>query len=109
MTRHRSTSRLSSRAETSAGSNLDGMEIEVVGKATGAGIREERDGGEGGEGEGEYVVMKRVVQLPRKVWCGRNVSGFYFSLESNWTGGWRACLVSICTSADVLCDGVVQG
>ncbi|KAG4028066.1 hypothetical protein MFRU_024g00370 [Monilinia fructicola] len=72
MTRHRSTSRLSSRAETSAGSNLDGMEIEVVGKATGAGIREERDGGEEEEGKGEYVVMKRVVQLPRKVWCGRN-------------------------------------
>ncbi|KAB8291702.1 hypothetical protein EYC80_006500 [Monilinia laxa] len=68
----RSTSRLSNHSEPNVRSNLDGMEIEVVGKSTVARIGEERDEEGEGEGEGEYVVMKRVVQLPRKVWCGRN-------------------------------------
>ncbi|KAF7944317.1 hypothetical protein EAE96_010715 [Botrytis aclada] len=48
--------------------NLDGMEIEVVGKKHRAEMEVEREE----DREGEYVVMRRVVKLPRRVWCGRN-------------------------------------
>ncbi|KAM3156267.1 hypothetical protein ABEW05_003165 [Botrytis cinerea] len=48
--------------------NLDGMEIEVVKKKQVSEMDVERKE----DREGEYVVMRRVVKLPRKVWCGRN-------------------------------------
>lgn len=62
--------------------NFDGMEIEVLGKTAMNRERErEREEGEEDEDEeGEYVVMRRVVKLPRRVWCGRNVSFFLASL-----------------------------
>ncbi|THV48903.1 hypothetical protein BGAL_0221g00020 [Botrytis galanthina] len=50
--------------------NFDGMEIEVMGKRHVSEIDVEREQ----DREGEYVVMRRVVKLPRRVWCGRNVS-----------------------------------
>ncbi|ESZ97162.1 hypothetical protein SBOR_2418 [Sclerotinia borealis F-4128] len=80
-TDHRSTSRLSNtspnpntnanaNSDMNLNSNDDGMEIEVMGKAAASVSRmqEEREEDE----LGEYVVMKRVVTLPRRVWCGRN-------------------------------------
>ncbi|TGO47336.1 hypothetical protein BOTNAR_0531g00080 [Botryotinia narcissicola] len=50
--------------------NFDGMEIEVMGKRQVSEMDVERVE----DREGEYVVMRRVVKLPRRVWCGRNVS-----------------------------------
>ncbi|KAI9650336.1 hypothetical protein NHQ30_000349 [Ciborinia camelliae] len=68
-TNQRSTSRLSnSHPDPNLISNFDGMEIEVIGKPPAIWTQEEREEDE----EGEFVVMKRVVKLPRKVWCGRN-------------------------------------
>ncbi|KAF7932332.1 hypothetical protein EAE99_003572 [Botrytis elliptica] len=48
--------------------NFDGMEIEVMGKGHVSEMNVEREE----DREGEYVVMRRVVKLPRRVWCGRN-------------------------------------
>ncbi|TGO36376.1 hypothetical protein BHYA_0126g00020 [Botrytis hyacinthi] len=49
--------------------NFDGMEIEVMGKRHVSEMDVEREE----DREGEYVVMRRVVKLPRRVWCGRNL------------------------------------
>ncbi|KAF7865842.1 hypothetical protein EAF04_006007 [Stromatinia cepivora] len=80
ITNQRSTSRLSNtspepNARLSMNQNLDlsqnsdGMEIEVLRK----GVMSVMDSEQREEDEqGEYVVMKRVVRLPRRVWCGRN-------------------------------------
>ncbi|KAJ8068315.1 hypothetical protein OCU04_003878 [Sclerotinia nivalis] len=55
--------------------NLDGMEIEVLRKeAMSVMDSEQREEDE----QGEYVVMKRVVRLPRRVWCGRNINSNNF-------------------------------
>ncbi|KAF7889081.1 hypothetical protein EAF00_009381 [Botryotinia globosa] len=48
--------------------NFDGMDIEVMGKRHVSEMDVEREE----DREGEYVVMRRVVKLPGRVWCGRN-------------------------------------
>ncbi|KAF7897856.1 uncharacterized protein EAF01_008822 [Botrytis porri] len=48
--------------------NFDGMEIEIMEKRHELGMDVQREE----DREGEYVVMRRVVKLPRRVWCGRN-------------------------------------
>ncbi|TGO19225.1 hypothetical protein BTUL_0005g00730 [Botrytis tulipae] len=49
--------------------NFDGMEIEVMGKRHVSEMDVEREE----DRDGEYVVMRRAVKLPRRVWCGRNL------------------------------------
>ncbi|TGO63547.1 hypothetical protein BCON_0012g00370 [Botryotinia convoluta] len=53
---------------TNQNQNFDGMEIEVMGEKNVSEMDVEREE----DREGEYVVMRRVVKLPRRVWCGRN-------------------------------------
>ncbi|TGO29991.1 hypothetical protein BPAE_0009g00890 [Botrytis paeoniae] len=60
--------RTSGNPSTNQNQNFDGMEIEVMGKRHVSGMDVEREE----DREGEYVVMRRVVKLPRRVWCGRN-------------------------------------
>ncbi|EDN93048.1 predicted protein [Sclerotinia sclerotiorum 1980 UF-70] len=107
ITNQRSTSRLSNRSaepnvrlsmngnpstswnkdlDLNPNSNIDGMEIEVLSKSTITIMdREQREEDE----LGEYVVMKRVVRLPRRVWCGRNTDRWLVV----WFGWWLRMVV----------------
>lgn len=79
ITTYRSPARVS--RDSRRNSAFDDLEIEELREDMSEGMSEYR---EEKQREGDYVVMRRVVKLPRKVWCGRNVSWSSIFPPSSW-------------------------